>query len=124
MDLPDGSVSSLLCLKVHESIALGLTHLVLGHLARNNVPKGTEGVEEGLVVDGIVKVSDEDVAHPRATKRRVTLGPHDPTWTVLNDVKVHDVKGTFSCREKGEEGLEPYQRLHTALSAILKVHGM
>ena len=103
MDLLDGSVGSLLCLKVHESIALGLTHLVLGHLARKNVPKGTEGVEEGLVVDGLVKVFDEDVAHPGATKRRVTLGPHDPAWAVLNDVEVHGVKGTLSCREKEEE---------------------
>ena len=100
MDLLDGSVSSLLCLKVHESIALGLTHLVLGHLARKNVPKGTECVEEGLVVDGLVKVFDENVAHPGATKRGVTLGPHDPAWAVLNDVEVHGVKGTLSCTHR------------------------
>ena len=101
MDLLDGSVGSLLCLKVHESKALGLTHLVLGHLARKNVPKCTEGVEEGLVVDGLVKVFDEDIAHPRATKRGVRLVPHDPAWAVLNDSEVHGVKGTLSCRGRG-----------------------
>ena len=109
MDLLDGSVGSLLCLKVHKSIALRLTHLVLGHLARKNVPKGTEGVEEGLVVDGLVKVFDADVAHPRATKRRVTLGPHYPAWAVFNDTEVHGVKGTLSCRRRrrGRTGAIP-----------------
>ena len=102
MDLLDRSVGRFLCLKVHKPVAFGLAHLILGHLAWKNVPKGTEGVKEHPVVNGLVQVLDEDVAHPRATEGGVTLRPHDSALAVPDDVKVHRVKSTLSCAQRGK----------------------
>ena len=33
------------------------------HLTREDVPKGGEGVVQGLVINGVLQVLDEDVAH-------------------------------------------------------------
>lgn len=47
------------------------------YLARKNVSKSREGVIEGLVVNGLIQVLNEDVAHSTLSEGRVTLRPHD-----------------------------------------------
>ena len=67
------------------------------HLAAEDVPKGREGVVHGLVVNALVQVFDEDVAHTRAAEGGVTLAPHDADGTALQHVEVHGVQGALSC---------------------------
>lgn len=74
------------------------------YLAGEDVAKGGEGVVQGFVVNGLVKVLDEHVAHSRLPKGGVSLGPHDSDWLPFDHVKVHGVQGSFSwegggCRE-------------------------
>lgn len=66
------------------------------YLAREDVSERREGVIEGLVVNGLVQVLDEDVAHPTLPQGRVTLRPHDTQRSPFDDVEVHGVQGTFS----------------------------
>lgn len=54
--LLNGQVCSLLCLKVHKAVALGLASGVVGHLAGQDDAKLAEGVVQGLVVNGLVQV--------------------------------------------------------------------
>lgn len=91
----NGAVGCVLRLKVHKRISFGsilITHNLFerqvdavfkkkytslwsyrclwsetlpSYFARQYVPKGREGVIEGLVVNGLVQVLDEHVAHPR-----------------------------------------------------------
>ena len=72
------------------SLSLSLTHTHT-HLAGKNITKGTEGVVECLVVDGLVQVLDKDVADARLSQRRVSLGPHDAHRTALQRVEIHGV---------------------------------
>ena len=79
-------------------------HLRQLYLAGEDVAKGGEGVVQGFVVNGLVKVLDEHVAHSRLPKGGVSLGPHDSDWLPFDHVKVHGVQGSFSwegggCRE-------------------------
>ena len=74
------------------------------HLAGENVAKGTKGVIECLVVDRLVEVLDEDVADTRTTKGRITLGPHNTTWTSLDVIEIHGVQCTLGC-EKGRKSI-------------------
>ena len=67
------------------------------HLAGQNVSKGTESVVECLVVDGLVQVLDEDVAHARLAQGGVTLRPHDAHRAALQGVEIHRVQSSFSC---------------------------
>lgn len=79
----------------HESITTA-PHMRLRYLAGQNVPEGREGIVQSLVVDGFVQVLDENVAHAALAQRRVTLRPHDPDGSALDDIKVHGVQGAFS----------------------------
>ena len=62
------------------------------HLAREDVPKGGEGVIQGLVVNGVFQVLDEDVADTRLAKSWVSLGPHDADGLAFDHLKVHFVQ--------------------------------
>ena len=75
--LLNGKLGRLLLLEVHKSVALGVAGQVRGDLARQNAAKVGEGVVESLVVDGLVQVLDEDVAHARLAESRVAVAPHD-----------------------------------------------
>lgn len=77
VDSLNGSLSGLGGLVVDETVALRAALLIGSNLARKNVAEGGEGVVEGLVVDGLVQVLDENVALARLAESRVTLGPHD-----------------------------------------------
>jgi hypothetical protein len=46
---------------------------VLGHLARQDVSEGGEGVVHRLVVNGLVQVLDEHVAHARPVDRKANI---------------------------------------------------
>ena len=59
----DGIISSFLLFKVDKAIALAVAACIRCDLAAQNVAKGIEGVMQGLVVDALIKVFDENVAH-------------------------------------------------------------
>ena len=88
-----GSLGSLV---VHESVALGVGHLILGDLAAENVAKGGEGVVKSLVVDGSVEVLDEDVALAGLAQSRVTLRPHDAARLALDEGVVQLLESTLA----------------------------
>lgn len=98
VDLVDGLVGGFLGLEVDESVALGGSGLVLGNLTAENVTEGREGVVHGLVVDVLIEVLYEDVAHARSAEGRVALGPHYADGTALYGVEVHGVEGSFGCK--------------------------
>ncbi len=75
---------------VHQS------HLWQLYLAGEDVAKCREGVVQGFVVNGLVKVLDEHVAHSGLPEGGVSLGPHDSDWLPFHHVKVHSVQGSFS----------------------------
>ena len=77
VDSLDGSLGGLSGLVVNETVALGPAMLVGGDLAREDVAESGESVVEGLVVDSLVQVLDEDVALTGLAEGGVTLGPHD-----------------------------------------------
>lgn len=62
------------------------------HLARQNVPKGREGVVQSLVVDRLVHVLDKNVSNARLPQPWVTLGPHYSDGSSLNHVVVHGIQ--------------------------------
>ena len=71
---------------------------ILSDLAGQDVSEGGEGVVHGLVVDGLVQVFDKDVADTRPTEGGVTLRPHDTNGAPLEDVEVHGIKCSLSCK--------------------------
>lgn len=71
--------------------------LVRRHFAAQDRPESGEGVVHVLVVDGLVQVLDEDVAHPGFSQGWVPLRPHDPNWLPFHDVKIHRVQGSLGC---------------------------
>jgi len=73
----DSTISGLGGLVVNKAIALGAALLIGGDLARQNSAEGGKRIMEGLIVDLLVQVLDEDVALTGLAKGRVTLGPHD-----------------------------------------------
>lgn len=70
------------------------------YLAGEDVAKGREGVVQGFVINGLVKVLDEHVAHSRLPEGGVSLGPHDSDWLPFYHVKVHGVQGSLSWKEE------------------------
>lgn len=96
VDVLDGLLSSLVSLVVNEAVSLGVAVLVLGNLAAQNVPKGSKGVMESLVVNGDVKVLDEDVALASLAEGRVALRPHDAAGTALDKGVVEFLEGLLA----------------------------
>mmetsp|Transcript_28704 Transcript_28704/g.80238 ORF Transcript_28704/g.80238 Transcript_28704/m.80238 type:complete len:440 (-) Transcript_28704:666-1985(-) len=93
--LGDGLVRHVLGLVVHETVPLTLSLLVDGDLAGQNVAKVREGVVQSFMVNALVQVLDEDVAHPAAADGRITLRPHDPAWAPLNHGVVQRIEGAL-----------------------------
>ena len=77
VDSLDSSLSGLCSLVMDETVALGATLFVRRDLAGQNVAERGKSIVEGLVIDGLVQVLDEDVALTRLAEGWVTLGPHD-----------------------------------------------
>lgn len=93
IDVLDGLLSSLVGLIMNKSVTLGVTVLVLGHLAAQNVAEGSKGVMESLIVDSDIQILDKDVTLSGLAKGRITLGPHDAAGTTLDDGVVEFLKG-------------------------------
>jgi len=68
------------------------------YLAGQNVSEGGECIVEGLVVNALVQVLDEDVADARLADGRIPLRPHDAAWPAFDCIKVHRVQSTLSCK--------------------------
>ena len=62
--LVNGKLCRLLLFEVHKAVALALTCCIHCHLAGQDVAEGAEGIVQCLVVNALVQVLDEDVAHP------------------------------------------------------------
>ena len=77
-----------------ESVALGDSVGVAGHLAGGDAAKGGEGVMQRLVVDGLVEVLDEDVAKPALPAAGVAMRPHDADGLAIDGGEVEGVQGT------------------------------
>ncbi len=77
VDSLDGGISSLRGLIVDETVALGASVLIRSDLARQNVSEGGKRIVQGLVVDSLVQVLDEDIALAGLAEGGVTLRPHD-----------------------------------------------
>lgn len=79
-----------------HKVVMRNTHTARGspltpHLAGQNVAERGEGVVQGLVIDRLVQVLNEDVPNTAFPQRRVTLGPHDAHRSAFDDVEVHGV---------------------------------
>ena len=96
IDSLDGSVSGLGGLVVDETVTLGSALLISSDLARKDVSESGKGIVQGLVVDGLVKVFDEDVALAGLAKGGITLGPHDTAGTSLNERVVERLQSTLT----------------------------
>ena len=95
VDVLDGLLGGLVGLEVDEAVAAAVGVLVGHDLAGEDVAEGGEGVVEGLVVDALVQVLDEDVAHAGLAERRVALRPHDAHGLLAQVVEVHNPSGYF-----------------------------
>jgi hypothetical protein len=74
----------------------GLASLVDTDLAGENVTKGSKGVVEGLVVNALVEVLDEDVSLSSLSESRVSLTPHDSAWPVLDQGVVEVLESSLA----------------------------
>src|SRR2546429_372249 len=77
VDMLDRVVGSFGSLVMYKAVTLGVTLIVLGDLATQNVAKRRKGIVQRLVVDGKVQVLDKDIACTGLAQSRVTLRPHD-----------------------------------------------
>lgn len=66
------------------------------YLAGEDVSKRREGVIEGLVINRLIQVLNEDVAHTTLPQGRVTLRPHDAERPAFDHIEVHGVQGSLS----------------------------
>lgn len=98
IDVLDSLLSSLIRLVVDKTIALGGAGLILGNLAGQNVAKGGKGIVKSLVVNGHIKVLDEDVALTSLAEGRVTLGPHDAARATLDESVVELLESLLAIR--------------------------
>ena len=96
IDSLDGSVSGLGGLVVDETVTLGTALLISSDLARKDVSESSKGIVQGLVVDGLVEVFDEDVALAGLAKGGITLRPHDTAGTSLNERVVERLQSTLT----------------------------
>lgn len=79
------------------------------YLAGQNVAKSREGVVQGLIINRLVQVLNENVTNTTFPQRWVTLGPHDAHRPAFDHVEVHCVQSTLSWR--GGEGRIKYNLL-------------
>eukprot|EP00053_Salpingoeca_punica_P016475 m.155780 g.155780 ORF g.155780 m.155780 type:complete len:676 (+) comp16970_c2_seq3:460-2487(+) len=79
--------------KVHKAEPLALAALVGDDLAREDLAKVDKGVVEGLAVDVLLEVLDEDVAVAGAAQGGVAVRPHDAHRAALERLKVELLEG-------------------------------
>lgn len=96
VDSLDGGIGGLTGLVVNETVASGLTVLVSGDLAGQDITESSECVVEGLVVNRRVEVLDEDVSLGRLSERGVSLRPHDSAGSSLDEGVVEAVKSSLT----------------------------
>jgi len=89
-------ICTLLVFEVNETVALGITLLIHGNFAGENVSKGGEGVVELLVANGVIQVLDEDISNTCLSDAWITLRPHDPARSAGDRVVVKAVQCPFS----------------------------
>eukprot|EP00054_Salpingoeca_dolichothecata_P013759 m.76961 g.76961 ORF g.76961 m.76961 type:complete len:670 (-) comp20641_c0_seq1:217-2226(-) len=94
--LVNGLVGSLGRVVVNESKATGVSFRVSDNLAGQNVAKGAEDIVQGLVVNALVQVFDEDVTDTRLAHGGIALGPHDAARTTLDGIVVQRVETALS----------------------------
>jgi hypothetical protein len=66
------------------------------YLTGQNVAKSRECIVQSLVVDTLVQILDENIAHTGLSQGRITLGPHNPDGSSFNGVKVHGIQSSLS----------------------------
>ena len=76
------------------------------YLAGEDVAKSRESVVQSFVVDRLVEVLDEHVAHAGLPGGGVSLRPHDSDWLPFDHVKVHGVQGSLSWGGEGDAEVE------------------
>jgi hypothetical protein len=119
----DGGIGSLGGLVVDETVPSGTTVLVGSDLAGEDVSERGKGIMKGLyvgensrdqrfilpssssssqptdlVIDLLVQILDKNIPSRALPQRRVTLGPHDPTRSTLDQRVVQRVQGSFPVR--------------------------
>lgn len=62
------------------------------YFAGENVAERGKRVVEGLVVDLLVQVLDENIADAVLSKRRVAVRPHNSHRSVLQQIEIHCVE--------------------------------
>lgn len=77
------------------------------YLAGQDVSKCRKGVIESLVINGLIQVLDEDVAHSTLPQGGVPLRPHDAERPAFDHIEVHGVQGSLSCEKTGPKQQNP-----------------
>lgn len=78
------------------------------YLAGEDVAKSGESVVQGLVVNRLVEVLDEHVAHSRLPEGGVSLGPHDADRLPFHHVEVHGVQCSLSWGWRGRRSVSVF----------------
>jgi len=81
---------------VDETIAPGVAMFVLSNLTAEDVAESGESVVKSLVVDGGIKVLNEDIALTSLAEEWVTLGPHDTARLSLDQGVVELLKSALT----------------------------
>ena len=89
------------------------------YLAGQNIPEGWEGIIQGLVVNRLVHVLDEDVTHARLPKSGVTLRPHYSDRPTLDNIVVHCIQGTLRLNNR-KIGFKKNTTSHCQESILVK----
>jgi hypothetical protein len=92
----DSSVGGLAGLVVNETITSRVAVLIDCNLAGEDVTKRGKGVVEGLVVNRLIEVLDENITLRALPQRRVPLSLHDTTSASLDQRVVQRVESTFT----------------------------
>jgi hypothetical protein len=98
VDSLDGAFGSLGSLIVDETVAFGTAMLVGGNLAGEDVAERGKSIVERLVVNGLIKVLDENVALAGLAESRIALRPHDPACAVFYQRIIELLQRTLAIR--------------------------
>ena len=93
----DGGLGSLGGLVVNKAVALEPALLIGGDLAGQNVAEGGERIVQGLVVDCLVQVLDENVTLTGLAEGGVPLRPHDAAGAAFDERVVELLQSALTC---------------------------
>jgi len=96
---------------VHESIAFAVTLRIGNDFAGQNTAKVTEGVVQGLIVDSLVQIFDENIALSGLAEAGVSVRPHYPARPALNWGIIKGVQSTLSINVIGEVDISIAKRM-------------